>query len=224
MCWRTCWAVDQPPTPFLVGWDAAARMHTTDTTAHDRESHRVRRSGLSKSIAAEAAPAEQRKYAAGGATSVAMPFRGPSDNDRAPSNPVGLAVARLAIHRRVRAAASHPTPIATHAPNGSLGPLASARRSAPLLGSPSAAVNDGRISPKGRVHGCTRVRRRRRKRRRRTPTVVHAPAGQDARRALLSGCPSLWSLSLGQALRRRSGANSGAGPKGGGQDARSHGK
>jgi hypothetical protein len=33
---------------------------------------------------------------------------------------------------------------------------------------------------------------------------------------------SLWLLSLAQALRRRSGANGEAGPKGGGQDARSH--
>ncbi len=35
------------------------------------------------------------------------------------------------------------------------------------------------------------------------------------------GCPFFWFLFFGQALRRRSGANGGAGPKGEGQDARS---
>jgi len=67
------------------------------------------------------------------------------------------------------------------------------------LRAPSAAVNGGRISPQGRAQGCARVRRRRRKRRRRTPAAVHAPVGQDARRAPLQGRPSLWLLSLGQA-------------------------
>jgi len=69
-------------------------------------------------------------------------------------------------------------------------------------GSPSAPVDGGRSGPKGRAHDARAFAVSARMRCRRTPADVHAPAGQDARRAVLWGCRSLWFLSLGQARER----------------------
>ena len=60
-----------------------------------------------------------------------------------------------------------------------------------------------------------------------TWTCRQRTSGADSRSRQLyrrprpRGCPFSWLLLFGQALRRRSGANGEAGPKGGGQDARS---
>ena len=60
------------------------------------------------------------------------------------------------------------------------------------FGSPSAPVDGGREGPQGRAHDARAFAVSARMRCRRTPAGVHAPAGQDARRAVLSGCPFSW--------------------------------
>ena len=72
----------------------------------------------------------------------------------------------------------------------------SARRSALLFGSPSAPVDGGRSGPQGRAHEVRAFADSARMRCRRTPADVHAPAGQDARRAVLRGVVSLGDFSL----------------------------
>ena len=58
---------------------------------------------------------------------------------------------------------------------------------AALPGSPSAPVDGGREGPQGRAHEVRAFAVSAGMRCRRTPAGVHAPAGQDARRAALSG-------------------------------------
>ena len=82
----------------------------------------------------------------------------------------------------------------------------------PPNGAPCGAASGRRKSPKGRAQdarefaACTRMCIQR------TPQPARGPAGQDARRARHLGGVSLVTF-FAQALRRRSGANSGAGRK-----------
>jgi hypothetical protein len=77
-------------------------------------------------------------------------------------------------------------------------------------GAPCGAASGRRKSPKGRAHDARAFAARTRMCAQRTPQPARGLGGQDARRARHRGCVSLVTF-FAQALRRRSGANSGAG-------------